>query len=135
MLAVYFTFKYWEQPSCQRLWKAVLGLMSAILFSMVGHVWPWFLIWVLIPAALIPETVFSRWVVGVSFASTCSFPMIVTYVSPGLSWGLRYTIPTFVLYTFALLWLILVPRSWFLPDIVEDVTEEPTSNPHRWGFT
>ena len=61
--------------------------------------------------------------------------MIVTYVSPGLSWGLRYTIPTFVLYTFALLWLILVPRSWFLPDIVEDVTEEPTSNPHRWGFT
>jgi hypothetical protein len=49
---VYCGTAYVRNPDRDRLASLVLALMSGVLFSGVGHVWPWFLIWVMAPAAL-----------------------------------------------------------------------------------
>jgi hypothetical protein len=38
--------------------------MAAALFSAVPHLWSWYLIWVLAPAALVPTWWLSRFVIG-----------------------------------------------------------------------
>jgi hypothetical protein len=40
--------------------------MAAVLFSAVSHVWPWYAIWGLAPAALLPGWWLSRFVFAVS---------------------------------------------------------------------
>ncbi len=57
---------YWRDPSAENLMKAALAIMAAILFSLSAHVWPWYLLWVLAPAALVPNWWFSRFAIGVS---------------------------------------------------------------------
>lgn len=44
--------------------RASLAVMAAVLFSAIPHLWSWYLIWVLAPAALVPGWWLSRFVVG-----------------------------------------------------------------------
>lgn len=53
-------FRYARKPERDSLAHLVLAIMSAVLFAGVGHVWPWFLIWVVAPAALVGRGVLWR---------------------------------------------------------------------------
>jgi alpha-1,6-mannosyltransferase len=53
-------------PTMTTLQKAVIATMAAILFVAVSHVWPWYAIWALAPAAMVPGWWLSRFVFGVS---------------------------------------------------------------------
>ena len=85
--------------------------MSAVSFSLVGHVWPWFLLWVLALAALTPQAALARWGLGVALA--LPFPILI-FTVPG--WTLRMLfIASLIPYAFALTWLLVVRRGWLPP--------------------
>ena len=65
-VAVHGLVRLWRDPAAENLMKAALAVMAAILFSLSAHVWPWYLLWVLAPAALVPRWWLSRFAIGVS---------------------------------------------------------------------
>jgi alpha-1,6-mannosyltransferase len=63
--AYWLAVSFWS-PTMTSLQKAVIAIMAAVLFSAVSHVWPWYAIWALAPAAVVPGWWLSRFVFGVS---------------------------------------------------------------------
>jgi alpha-1,6-mannosyltransferase len=77
---VYFVARYSKKATWLNLYSALLAIMSAILFVGVGHVWPWFVVWAIAPAALVPTSGLARWVVGVAIAAP--FPTLAWTAFP-----------------------------------------------------
>ncbi|MGE0887486.1 MAG: hypothetical protein AB7P14_28530 [Blastocatellales bacterium] len=111
LLAISYVIHYWARPDQKRLFKAVLAIMSGVLFGIAGHIWPWFLLWVLCVAALDSESALSRWVIGVALISP--FHILVWIVFPNLNHFYIFFIPALVVYGFSVLWLAFAPRRWF----------------------
>lgn len=65
-VALHRVVRLWRDPAAENLMKAALAVMAAVLFSLSAHVWPWYLLWVLAPAALVPRWWLSRFAIGVS---------------------------------------------------------------------
>ena len=63
--AYWLAVSFWS-PTLTSLQKAVIATMAAVLFSAVSHVWPWYAIWALAPAAVVPGWWLSRFVFGVA---------------------------------------------------------------------
>lgn len=63
-VAIYCMVVLARRPAAETLAKAALAMMCAIVFSAASHVWPWYLVWVLAPAALVPSWWLSRFTVG-----------------------------------------------------------------------
>ncbi|MGH7502343.1 MAG: hypothetical protein ACREL7_11355 [Longimicrobiales bacterium] len=103
-----YCLRYWRTPTPDTLRLAVFGVVGALLFGVVGHVWPWFLIWGLLSAGLAPESWLARWTVG-SGIGAC-FVML-----PWVAWPDLDSIgpPGLALCAFALLFSFFVPREWF----------------------
>jgi len=106
ILAAFYLFRYLRARTPRALNEAVLALLSAILFTFVGHVWPWFLIWVIAGSALAPGMLLARWVIGVAVL----FPFVQVWwkISPSNN-EVRYSWPATVIYLAALLWLAAGP--------------------------
>jgi alpha-1,6-mannosyltransferase len=125
LLAMYSIANYVRRPTLETFWKATLAILCGVLFS-IGHNWPWFLLWVLGPAALVAGSGLTRWLVGVALAAP--FAILVLVLHRGLQpsafdpWG--HT--GLVLYVFALLWFLFVPRGWFQASSASD---RPMSEP------
>jgi alpha-1,6-mannosyltransferase len=68
-VALYWLVATVRSFSTERLLRANLAVMAAALFSAVPHLWSWYLIWVLAPAALVPTWWLSRFVVGTAIMS------------------------------------------------------------------
>ena len=111
LVALYYVIHYIQKPERYEFWIAILAVMSAMLFGISSHVWPWYLVWVLGFATLAPASAMSQWVLGVAIATP--FLLVVTVMFPELNDFSRYDTPTLILYSFAILWLITVPRRWF----------------------
>lgn len=77
-IAAWQCWLYWRAPSNEMLMRAVLSIMSAVSFSAVGHLWPWYLVWTLPLAALVPQWWLSRFVVGMCLVAP--FAVIVWWV-------------------------------------------------------
>jgi alpha-1,6-mannosyltransferase len=60
-------------PGRDALLKAVVASMAALLFAASAHVWPWYVLWVLAPAALIPGWWLSRFVIGAALFAPFTF--------------------------------------------------------------
>jgi len=56
-----------REPGAENLAKAMLALMAGILFTVSAHVWPWYVMWILIPAVLVPNWWLARFSIGVAF--------------------------------------------------------------------
>ena len=67
VLAVWRLVAAVRETSAENLAKAMLAIMAAILFSVSAHVWPWYVMWILIPAALVPTWWLARFAIGVAF--------------------------------------------------------------------
>jgi hypothetical protein len=111
IFAIYFIIAYVRKPQRDNFVKAILATVSAVLFSAVGHVWPWFVLWAVAVAGLVPGSALARWVLGVGLAAP--FPLLVWVVFPDASDRMKFDVPALVLYTFTLLWFVFVPKSWF----------------------
>jgi alpha-1,6-mannosyltransferase len=111
-IALYFIIRYWLSPSTTRFRISVLALMSGILFTVSSHAWPWYFLWILAPAAVIPESALARWTVGVALAMP--FPILITVIfPPELDVVYKLQGPALIAYTFALLWFFLIPPRLF----------------------
>jgi alpha-1,6-mannosyltransferase len=65
-IALHRLLVFLRDPVPEALIKAALAIMAALLFSVSAHVWPWYLLWVLAPAALVPRWWLSRFAIGVA---------------------------------------------------------------------
>jgi len=67
VLAVYWVAAAALNPATDTLIKAILAIMASVLFTVSAHVWPWYVLWVLVPAVLLPGWWLSRFCIGVAF--------------------------------------------------------------------
>jgi alpha-1,6-mannosyltransferase len=65
-IALHRLIVFARAPGAETLIKAALAIMAALLFSASAHVWPWYLLWLLAPAALIPGWWLARFALGVA---------------------------------------------------------------------
>lgn len=103
--------QYVRKPDEVRFYVCVLAVLSAVLYSLSGFIWPWYLTFLLAIAALVPGTALTRWTIGVALAF--SFPLVLLNAYPFAGRNVLYDIPVLALYGFALLWTVFSPRSWF----------------------
>jgi len=120
-IALYFIVRYWLSPSDTRFRLSVLAVMSAILFTVSSHDWPWYFLWILAPAAVIPGSALARWTVGIALAMP--FPQLIWVVFPELDVVYQFLGPALIAYSFALLWFFLIPPSLF-PQSLAPESEE-----------
>lgn len=110
LVSIYCIFKYIRFQSTENFRRVVLAVMTAILYSILGHVWTWFLLWVIPLAALLPGSALSRWNLGVAII----FPLAIlilqfTQLPPFVLWN----VTGMLIYGFATLWLLPFSRRWF----------------------
>lgn len=120
--AVYFIVRFVQKSTEQRFWYAVTAVMATILFCIVGHVWSWFLIWVLATAALVPGSALARWILGVALFAP--FAAFLVFGCPNTSSFVRRDLTPMFLYAFSLGWFLLAPPKWF-PAVEEDAETAP----------
>lgn len=120
-ITIYFAVRFVQESTEQALWHTVTAVMATIIFCIVGHLWPWFLIWVLAPAALVPGSAIARWALGVALVAPFSFSMLqFPNAGPYVVWE----VTVMALYALSVGWLLLAPKKWF-PQ--EEVSVEGTS--------
>jgi hypothetical protein len=90
-------------PSEQSWRKAVIAVVAGVAFGVVGHLWPWFVLWVLLPAALVPAWWFSRLVFGVALLA----PFSILYLTANHPFAWLHGLPSVLFYLGAVAWLIL----------------------------
>lgn len=101
--------RFWRAPSRETRLLAVAGIMLSVLFVAAGHVWPWYVLWLAVPAALLPrDHRLARWSAGV--AITAPFPLLVWTGYPHASDFLKFQLPSLIAYGFALLWMVWLWR-------------------------
>src|SRR5262249_53786303 len=66
VIVAYYVVALFKQPNPETIVKASLALMTAISLVGIAHVWPWYLVWTIAFAALLPTWWLSRFVIGVS---------------------------------------------------------------------
>ncbi len=66
IIAIRQCIRYWNKPDTDELIRSALALMCAVSFSLISHLWPWYLVWTLPLAALQPRWWLSRFVIGLA---------------------------------------------------------------------
>jgi len=56
----------YREPTIDNLITLSIAVMAAVLFGIIGHIWPWYLIWALVLAALKPSWWVSRFIIAVA---------------------------------------------------------------------
>jgi alpha-1,6-mannosyltransferase len=100
--ASYTAWTAWNEPTTDRLLQAALAVMSAVLFTAVGHLWPWYVIWALALAVLMPSWWLSRFIIGVAVMSP--FTLGFWWVEPFAN---HREVVAFAMYAFAILWTVV----------------------------
>ena len=107
LLAIYFCFVCFRRPTIEGLLKAAIAILAAICFVAVSHLWPWYMIWSLAFAVLLPTWWLSRFVVSVSVMVPFA---VVWWISP-----FAYDMAALVMYGAAILWMLSMRYAWSGP--------------------
>ena len=97
--AAYAAWTAWNEPTTERLLQAALAVMSAVLFTAVSHLWPWYVIWALALAVLLPSWWLSRFIIGVAVMSP--FTLGFWWIEPFAN---HREAVAFAMYALAILW-------------------------------
>jgi alpha-1,6-mannosyltransferase len=98
VLAVYFCFVCFRSPTIEGLLKAAIAILASTCFTAVSHLWPWYMIWSLAFAVLLPAWWLSRFVVSVSVMAPFA---VVWWISP-----FALDMSALVMYGAAILWMV-----------------------------
>ncbi len=101
-------WRWIRRPSETAFRSAALWMMCAVLFGVVGHVWPWFVLWVLALASIQPLTRLSWFVAGLTAAAP--FALLPWTVAPELNPMWRIGAPELMLYAAAIGGMLLGDR-------------------------
>lgn len=129
VVAVVTIANYVRSPSRDAFRVAVAGVMLSVLFNAAHHVWPWYVVWLLVVSATVPRSLIGRWATGV--ALTAPFPLIVWTAFPESSGFVKYQLPSLFAYGGALLWTVWLWR-YFVPHdsaMGREVIPGPTAPP------
>lgn len=99
-LVLYYLVAAVRKPCRETLIRSVIAAMAFVAFSAVSHLWPWFVLWVLAPAALLPRWWVSRFVAGVALLAQFTLPF--WWLAPLESYK---DMAALVMYCGALLWV------------------------------
>lgn len=97
-----------RSPTTENAWKAATAVMAAVVFSVSTHMWPWFMLWILALAALVPSWWFSRWIFGVAALAPFSIVPFWRY-EVGFDPFYTKTLPALPLYlgaTLVMVWML-----------------------------
>jgi alpha-1,6-mannosyltransferase len=84
------------------LTKAAVAIMAAILFGATSHLWPWYLVWGVAFAALLPQWWISRYITGVALLIPFTLPTWwIAAIEP------HRDVATLAVYAGAGLWILL----------------------------
>jgi hypothetical protein len=117
LIALYSVFVLLRSPTLDHAAKASLAIMCAISFVAIAHLWPWYLVWTVLLAALVPRWWLARFVIGVSILA--AFSLSFWWVEPvehSREWA------SLVLYVGAVLWCVLTRSSIMTPTPAKDAT-------------
>jgi hypothetical protein len=115
LLSVYAAVRYIRLRTEDSFRLLVLAVMSTVLFTAPGHIFPWYLLWVTPLCALLPDRPLSRWIIGAAVA----FPFALLPLQfSGLSGMMRWELPGLLIFVFAFLWLIS-SALWSIADLKE----------------
>jgi hypothetical protein len=120
-IAVLAMVRYLQTQDETRFLMAILSVLAAILFSVIGHAWPWYFVLLLGVAALVPASAMTRWVIGVCLVAP--FVILPRTIAPLASDFMKYQLPSLVMYVIALTWFFFVPRRW----LAEGVDTRPNA--------
>ena len=110
--AAYAAWIAWNEPTTERLLQGALAVMSAVLFTAVSHLWPWYVIWALALAVLQPSWWLSRFIVGVAVVSP--FTLGFWWIEPFA--GLHEVV-ALAMYAFAILWMVATRPAPFVTSV------------------
>ena len=103
--ALWTLVSLYRRPSTENAWKAATAVMAAVVFSISTHMWPWFMLWLLPLAALVPSWWFSRWIFGV--AALAPFALVPFWrYEVGFDPFYTKTLPALPLYLGATLFMV-----------------------------
>ena len=109
LVTLWTLWRYYQSPSRENFRLAVAGIMLSVLFVVAGHVWPWYVIWLLAVAALVPSSTTFAWTTGVALGAPV---ILVPWTAfPQASEFVRYQVPSLFVYATALLWTVWLGRS------------------------
>lgn len=77
-IALYSLYRLYIETDRTSLIKATLAVLCAVSLGAINHLWPWYLIWVIPFAALVPHWWLSRFVVGLALLAP--FTAIIWWV-------------------------------------------------------
>jgi hypothetical protein len=101
-IAVHQCVMYWRKPDTEEMLRAALAVMAAVSFSAINHIWPWYLVWTLPLAALVPRWWLSRFVIGLALLAP--FTVVVWWVPEVEDFK---HVAALVMYIVATLWTFL----------------------------
>jgi hypothetical protein len=117
LIALHCVIVLLRSPTLDNAVKASLAIMCAISFVGIAHLWPWYLVWTVLLAALAPRWWLARFVIGVSLLA--AFSLSFWWVEPvknSREWA------SLVLYVGAVLWCVLTRPSIMAPTPAKDAT-------------
>lgn len=100
--------RWLRAPDAELRRRAALAVACGILFAALPQVFPWYLIWALPLAALVPGSWLARWVVGFSLLAVFLVPALDVLHGLANRWTLH--VPTTAAYVLSLVWLVLSGR-------------------------
>ncbi|MCC6316260.1 MAG: hypothetical protein IT361_01120 [Gemmatimonadaceae bacterium] len=123
-------WSWWRSPSFAGLQRATAAIMLSVLFIAAAHVWPWYVLWLAIPAVLLPwESLLARWSVGVLLAAP--FPLAYWTAWPDSGDFRKFELPSLAMYGLALGWMLV---GWRLFRARADVTVSQRPETEYEGF-
>jgi alpha-1,6-mannosyltransferase len=106
VLAARQVWVYKVQNTDLTLYKALIAILAVVVFSLLSHIWPWYLILILLPAALVPTWPVATCLTGLALAAP--FSPLYLFRSEARDW--LSPAPALIFYSAAVVWLVVV--SW-----------------------
>jgi hypothetical protein len=103
VLVAFYLVRFLRARTIQRLFGVVLAVLVSILFTVVGHVWPWFVLWAL-PLAVLTWRSPLAWFVLILGLCT---PFLNLHWLVGTNWALR-PVSGLLYYAFAVIMTVWV---------------------------
>lgn len=98
VVAIYCCYVCYRRPTIEGIHEAAIAILASICFMAVSHLWPWYTVWGLAFAALLPAWWLSRFVIGVAVMAPFA---VVWWISP-----FAYQMAAPVIYAGAILWML-----------------------------
>lgn len=99
-------YRYVRDGGLARLREAGAAVMMTMLLVGASHAWPWYVLWFVAMAALVPMSAYGRWATGLALAMP--YPLLAWTVAPYASELKRFYLPSLLAYSMALGWYLMV---------------------------